>query len=177
MPYAVQLDLDANTNAALEALAGFLDRVPGLETVRSLGDVHHVSLAVYDALDVQPFAAELKRFAASLRVVPIALAGLGVFTQQGVLYIAPVATEPLLQLHGRVHEAFATRSRDCWEHYHPSHWVPHVTLAMETEGDSGGAEQGLSIVRRHWRPGPARLDAIRLIRFRPVETHFVQSLR
>jgi 2'-5' RNA ligase len=176
LPYAVQLDLDAGTNAALTALADFLGRVPGIETVRSVGDVHHVSLAVYDALDVEPFTAELERFAASLRAVPIALAGLGVFTQQSVLFVAPVVTEPLLQLHRCFHEAFAKRLRDCWEHYHPSHWVPHVTLATETESGGGGLEQALSIVRRHWRPGAARLDAVRLDRFHPVETLFLRNV-
>lgn len=136
----------------------------------------YLSLAVYDALDAGPFAAELEGFAAGLRVLPVTLAAIDIFTQQGVLYLAPVVTEPLLQLHRRFHETFAASSRDCWEHYHPTRWVPHVTLAMETEERRGGAEQALSIVRRHWHPGPARLDAIALDRFYPVETLFVQGL-
>lgn len=177
MPYVVQLDLDAGTNAALGALAHFLGRVPGIETVRDIGDSHHLSLAIYDALDVKRFVGDLERFAATMRAVPIVLAGLGVFTRpNGVLYVAPVVTETLLALHRRFHDALAQWSNDCWEHYRPSHWVPHVTLAMEKEGGNGGLEQALAIVRRHWRPGPARLDAVRLVRFRPVETLHVLNL-
>ena len=176
MPYAVQLNLDAGTNAALGALADFLDRVPGIETVRSLGDVHHLSLAVYDALEVEPFAAELERFAATVAAVPIQLAGLGLFTGSGVLTIAPVPTEALLQLHRRFHDAMAAWAGACREHYHPARWVPHVTLAMETDGDGSGLDRAASFVRRHWRPGAARLDAVSLDRFYPVETLFLQAL-
>ncbi len=177
MPYTVQLDLDAGTNAALEALAHFLGRVPGIETVRDIGDVHHLSLAIYDTLDEESFAAGLERFAATMHAVPIMFAGLGVFTRpSGVLYVAPVVTDALLALHRGFHEAAANWSGECWQHYRPSQWVPHVTLAMEKESDGNGLEQALAIVRRHWRPGSARLDAVRLVRFRPVETLLLQNV-
>ena len=175
MPYTVQLDLDAGTNAALDALATELDRIPGLETVRAIGDVHHLSLAVYDALDVAPFLAELDRFAETIGPIPVVQAALGLFTKPGgVLFVAPVVTEPLLALHRRFHAAMAKWLDACSAHYRPPHWMPHITLAMATE--DGGLDRAVPIARRLWQPGGARLDAVRLIRFRPVETLYLRSL-
>ena len=46
MPFTVQLDLDSAANAALDGLAERLEALPGLTTIRRLGDVHHLSLSV-----------------------------------------------------------------------------------------------------------------------------------
>ncbi len=46
MPFTVQLDVDAAAESTLGALADALAGIPGLATVRQLGDVHHISLAI-----------------------------------------------------------------------------------------------------------------------------------
>ena len=51
MPFTVQLDLDSAANAAFDGLAERLEALPGLSTIRRLGDVHHLSLNVSDAID------------------------------------------------------------------------------------------------------------------------------
>ncbi len=173
MPYAVQLDLDAGTNATFDGLAARLEAIDGLTTVRRLGDVHHVSLNVFDAMDVGVLDADLARFASENRQLDIELGPLGIFAgEASVLHVAPVVTEDLLALHRRFHAAFAALAG--WQHYHPAHWVPHVTLAMEVTPDALAAAAAL--VRTHWAPMTARLEALRLIRFQPVETLFHRAL-
>ncbi len=173
MPFTVQLDLDTATNAALDGLAQRLDAIPGLTTVRRLGDVHHLSLIVADTFPLERHGEALERFATDTLPLTIRLAGLGVFPgERSVLYLAPVVTGDLLDLHDRFHAAFDPVA--CWEHYRPLHWVPHVTLAMDIAPDALGP--AVTLVRDCWTPGPAHLDTLRLIRFHPVDTLFRQPL-
>lgn len=173
MPYAVQLDLDADTNAALDGLAERLEALPGLATIRQLGDVHHLSLCVCDTIDRDGLDADLARFVSKNGPLDIHLGPVGIFTgETSVLFLAPVVTDDLLALHRRFHAAFAELAG--WAYYHPSHWVPHVTLAMEMTPDALAA--AVAVVRAHWAPMAARLDALRLIRFHPVETLFHRGL-
>jgi 2'-5' RNA ligase len=173
MPFTVQLDVDATTNAALDGLAERLDAIPGLATIRRLGDVHHVSLCVCDTMSTDGIDADLAGFAEDLAPIDISLGAIGIFAGQvSVLYLAPVVTDGLLALHRRFHAAFAGLAS--WEHYHPTVWVPHVTLAMDVTPEA--LSKAVLVVREHWRATTARLDGLRLIRFQPVETLFHRHL-
>jgi 2'-5' RNA ligase len=175
MPFTAQLDLDAAANAQLNEIAERLEEIAGLQTVRQIGDVHHISLGVYDDVSVEPFVDELQRFAEPVEPIPIRLASIGVFPgARSVLYLGPVVTEELLALHRRYHGALAGFAQSCWEHYRPARWVPHVTLAVEVEPESLG--EVFAAVRKHWAPHDVRLDAMRFIRFRPVETLYLRAL-
>ena len=68
--------------------------VPDLETVRQIGDVHHVSLGVYDELPIDVVVPELARFAEGLTSLSLRLANVGIFPG-GVVFFGPVVTFPL----------------------------------------------------------------------------------
>ncbi|MGH6926292.1 MAG: 2'-5' RNA ligase family protein [Propylenella sp.] len=159
----------------MDEIAERLEEVAGLQTVRRIGDVHHISLGVYDDVSVEQFVDELQRFAETVVPIPIRLAMIGVFPgARSVLYLGPVVTEELLALHRRYHAALAGFAQSCWEHYRREHWVPHVTLALEIEPEA--LEEAVAAARKHWAPHDARLDAMRFIRFRPVETLYLRAL-
>jgi 2'-5' RNA ligase len=169
MHFAAQLDVDRDTNARLDALAARLDRIPGLETVRQIGDVHHVSVGVYDDVEAERFSETLARFAGTVGPIDIRLANIGIFPgPRSVVYLGLVVAKDLLDLHSRFHAAHGEFASACWEHYLPGAWVPHVTLVMDVK--PAALQEALTLLQTHWKPGAARLDAIRLIRFRPVET-------
>ena len=63
MPFTGQLDLDAEAEATLGALSETLAGIPGLATVRKLGDAHHISLANYDDPPLEQFVPALAAFA------------------------------------------------------------------------------------------------------------------
>jgi hypothetical protein len=96
MPFTVQLDLDAHTEAALGALADRVAKISDLETVRQIGDVHHLSLGVYGELPVDLLVPKLARFAATLRPMDVRIANLGIFPG-GVLFLGLVVTVELLE--------------------------------------------------------------------------------
>jgi len=171
MPFTVQLDLDAHTDAIMVAIADRLARVPGLETVRQIGDVHHISLGVYGELPVDLALPMLERFAETLPLLDVRLANVGIF-EGAVIFVGPVVTGELLELHRRFHAAFARFSSSCCKHYFPGVWVPHVTVAMNVKSVSIAVEE----IMREWKPVPAKLEALRLIEFRPVRTLFRREL-
>lgn len=171
MPFTVQLDLDARTEAIMTAIADRLANAPGLETVQQIGDVHHVSLGVYGELPVDAVLPLLERFAETLTPLDVCLANVGIFPG-AVIFIGPVVTVELLELHRRFHAAFAHFSSSCCKHYLPGVWVPHITVAMNVKSVSIAVEE----IMKEWKPVPAKLDALRLIEFRPVRTLFRREL-
>jgi 2'-5' RNA ligase len=92
-----------------------------------------------------------------------------------VLFLGPVVTEELLALHRHFHDAFASFAGSCGEHYRPGLWVPHVTLAINAE--IAALQKAIAEVAEHWTPASMQLDAIRLIRFRPVQTIYRSALQ
>lgn len=166
MPYVVQLDLGAGASRIAE-LCDALD--PAVETVTRLGDVPHLSLAIYDELNTEAYAVRLRAFADTLEPFSLRLAGLGVFAAAThVLYAAPVVTSEVLALHRRFHDSFTLPGAVCHEHYRPGAWVPHVTLALNLSAPQ--LHVALAIATSKWAPFAGEIDAIRLIRYWPVET-------
>jgi 2'-5' RNA ligase len=171
LPFAVHLDLDAAADHDLREIAACVvrDAADVVETVHGLGDRHHISLAVYDELPSTPAVAALRRLAAAVPSLTVTLANIGVFPgERSVLFVSPVVTRDLLALHQRTHRLFARFAGAGWEYYRPGAWVPHVTIAMNLLQSAAGAAVGR--LARQWQPGAVRCEAIRLVRFRPVET-------
>src|SRR6516225_1908828 len=169
MPFAVQLDLDAVGASEIDYLSYRLERIPDLETVLQIGDAHHISLAVYEDLPAERFVADLARFAAVLEPLVVQLANIGIFTgARSVVFLGPVPTEELLALHRRFHDEFSAFAGSCWGHYRRGYWVPHVTLGMNA--GSAALQRAAVEIMKSWKPTRARLDVVRLVRFRPVET-------
>jgi 2'-5' RNA ligase len=165
----VQLDLDTETQSRLGAVATRLDTLSGLSTVQRLGDVHHVSLGIYDGEASEAMLAAIRGFAAATPRLRLPLAAIGVFPgDPGVLYLAPVVTPQFLALHRAFHGAMEGVAPPTRPHYIPDAWVPHVTLALDVAPEALPA--AVDIVGETWQPVTARLTALRLIRFFPVET-------
>ncbi len=144
MPFTVQLDVDAEAEATLGALAESLAGIPGLATVRQLGDVHHISLAIYDDPPLEQFVPALAAFAGTLTPFEVRLANIGLFADAtNVVFLGVVVTEALLALHRRAHAALGAFRGECWEYYLPGAWVPHVSLALDaTAGGCRGRDLG-----------------------------------
>src|SRR5688572_15202755 len=169
MPYVVQLDLDRDTDEALQSLARRLEEVAGLETVRRIGDVHHISLGVYDDLPVDAVRAKLTDFVRGASAIRIRLASIGIFPgAESTLFLAPVYNAALFDLHRRFYDELSASGVLGWEYYRPGAWVPHVTLALNIT--PAALAQAAAIVAAGWSAVSTTLDHLRFIRLRPVET-------
>ena len=59
------------TSSAIDRISAELEHHDGLETVRQIGDVPHLSLAIYDDFPSAELAAKVAGFAATLTPVPL----------------------------------------------------------------------------------------------------------
>ena len=107
MPFAVHLDLDPHSAAALAPLIYAIERAdPDAMTPRRARVAPHLWLAVYDRLVPAAVTVSLQRFAERQHVLGIQLASLGLFPgPPAVLFAAPVVTAELLALHRAYHQA------------------------------------------------------------------------
>jgi len=175
MPFTVQLDLDPDAQATLGALAEALSSIPGLATVRQLGDVHHISLAIYEDPPLERFVPALAGFAETLAPFEVHLASIGLFADvTNVVFLGVVVTDALLALHRRAHAALGAFRESCWEYYLPAAWVPHVSLALDATDAATRAATAALLPR--WTPMTVGIDGVRLVGFRPVRTFYRRSL-
>jgi len=176
VPFAVHLDLDPHSAAALAPLIEAIERADSdAMTPRRTGIAPHLSLAVYERLVPAAITALLQHFADAQPAFGIQLASLGLFAgPPSVLFAAPVVSTELLALHRAYHQATRSAGPGCWAHYLPENWVPHVTLGEGLQPDTVPAAVGNVIAG--WRPRPAVLRRISLVRFHPVEVLWSRAL-
>jgi 2'-5' RNA ligase len=89
----------------------------------------HITFASYEKLDVLKFSKKMADFYMEERSLDISFTSLGSFINSGALYLAPVVTKEMLELHKRHHELFGQNNHDTHSLYSPSQWIPHCTLA------------------------------------------------
>jgi len=175
MPFTVQLDVDAEAEATLGALAETLAGIPGLATVRQLGDVHHISLAIYDDPPLERFVPALAAFAETLTPFEVHLASIGLFADiANVVFLGVVVTDSLLALHRRAHAALDAFRESCCEYTLPGAWVPHISLALNATDTA--AQAATATLLAHWTPMTVSIGGVRLIRFRPVRSLYQRAL-
>jgi hypothetical protein len=116
MPFTVQLDLDAEAEATLGTLAETLAGIPGLTTVRQLGDVRHGSLAIYDDPPLERFVPALTAFAETPTPFEVHLASIPLFADiTNSIFLGVATTDAMLVLHRRAHTALGACRASCCE--------------------------------------------------------------
>ena len=82
------------------------------------------------------FAPALREFARECPALRLHLASVGRFpSNEGVVFLAPVVTRKLLELHTRLHGMPPVAAGTRREYYLPGRWVPHCTIAEGLEPD------------------------------------------
>jgi 2'-5' RNA ligase len=166
MPLAVTLRLDGETAVSVERIWQALAEQSGDDDALRLGYAPHLTLTIIPDADA---ITEVEKAVFELTdrwdALPLTLAGLGVFPAPSpVIWLAPVATEPLLARHEALYTALLPHPIN--PDYRPRAWVPHVTLSRGTRWVGRAVEVALSV----WS-GPIRGwgDRVDLVRFQPVE--------
>jgi 2'-5' RNA ligase len=171
VPIAVTLDLDAAAAANVEPLWDVLEQAPELTltTTRRVGVHAHITLAVYDAVDLRALLPRLDGFARGLQPVAIRFASIGVFAgdPRATIFLGPSADRVLLELHDAFHREFADCLDRCIAHYRPAYWVPHLTLAQEVE--NAALPLAVARIAGVMAPFTGMLDVLSIVRYMPVE--------
>ena len=128
MGYAIELNLSPASSARVVGLWEDLARASISSSMLDLGAQPHISLTVVDELDPALLRADLSRFAERTPLLSVDLASAGTFpTAEGVLFLAPVVTPELLEIHRGFHRLLSDRGVESVAYYRPGNWVPHCT--------------------------------------------------
>ena len=101
--YAVEMYFDS---ADEQRVCDLIDQLSsrGIRSSLPAAARPHVSLAVFDRVDVERMSAALREFARDCPALRLCLASIGRFpTDEGVVFLAPVVTSELLELHAKLH--------------------------------------------------------------------------
>lgn len=166
MPFAVELLLDARAAERVRGVWEALRAAGVSSTMIDVGSKPHVTLAVYQDLELEPFETQVTAFFAGETSIDVPLSGIGLFPgQEGVIYCSPVVTPELLGLHQRFHKRFDYLAEGAWAYYRPGSWVPHCTLALHVSAERRA--QGIDIVLDRGLPTRTRLGAVCVVEFEP----------
>jgi 2'-5' RNA ligase len=155
--YAVELLLDPEAEAAVLEVWREVRARTGSPVLFDLAGRPHVTLAVHDERDGPQLDRAVRAFQAA--ETPFLLSSAGAFPgDEGAVFLAPVVTDDLLELHRRWHAA----SPGSNEHYLPGRWVPHCTVGILLEGPA--LSEALEAARSAL-PIRGRFEEIALIAF------------
>jgi 2'-5' RNA ligase len=175
VPFAIELALDAASAAPVRALWQTLAE-SGVRFMADSGADPHVSLVIWEDLDVERAAAEVTALAAETAPSEVTFTAVRAFGAE-VVYLALAPSAALAALQRRVDSRLAGLGRARWPHYAPAAWIPHCTLAMDLGPLTPvTAASALALAKRLPLPLAGRLERMAVVEFRPVRERFSRPL-
>jgi 2'-5' RNA ligase len=167
MDYAILLHFDKDSE----------DRIYELwrEAQKLGGDTHltdcvirpHITLAIFEDTDIISFCSKLEIFSKQVKKFSLRLESIGTFaTRQGVLFLSPVITDSLLELHKGFYGYFEGDIEGINSYYTPNNWVPHCSISMNNSVEVFGSifERILEV----YDPMDAQISEISVIELNPA---------
>lgn len=150
---------DKESESALRDVWRVVAQAGGSNTMLGLDYPPHLTLVMAEKLDFERTRASFMQMAAATRSLEISLSGLGIFPgESGVLYMSPVVTRELLDLHACFYSLVAQSADPLVEYYRTETWVPHITVGYGLTPDALGA--AVTALMRVTLPKRARIAGL-----------------
>jgi 2'-5' RNA ligase len=164
MTYAVSLIFNTELGDAISARWQRLADAGVSRSMLELGYLPHVTLAVFDRLNVDAAAASLDGIFKDVARLDVTLSGITTFgAGSGVCYAALASSPDLTRLHAGVLGALG---ETCRPHYQAGHWTPHCTLAVNLSDAQMDCAKDL--LEPDWQPLAGAFEIADLVEFVPV---------
>jgi 2'-5' RNA ligase len=171
MFYAIELYFDPVSEASITGLWETLARRSISSALPDSGARPHISLAVLETPDTALLGEMLRIFVQSLSPLSLKLSAVGTFpTQEGVVFLAPVVTLELLEIHKELNNRLAALGLSVNGYYQPGHWIPHCTVAMGLPPER--VPLAIEVCRNSDVFHEVKISAVGLIQFQPSEVIF-----
>jgi 2'-5' RNA ligase len=168
MTFAAILYFDSETERILNGLESDLQSQGIQSFPRAIRTRPHITLAGFEPPLPSRLIEALKVFASQNPAQPVHLAAAGAFpSDQGVVFLSPVVTSSLLELHARFHTLLSNFSLQRNPYYLPGAWMPHCTIAAELHPDH--LPQVLQACQTAGVYRSGKLVELGLVNFPPVE--------
>ncbi len=159
MPFAVEMYMDAGSDAAIRRTWAALAEAGIKSAMLDAGYRPHVSLGVCAELEVDGLARELSAFAARLSPLGLTLSSVGLFpARDNVIFLGVTPTARLVAVNGEFHGFFGKYAQAQREHYQTGKWVPHCTLAFDLS--DGMLAEAIAVCRRMPLPIYSHIEEI-----------------
>lgn len=171
MPCGSALYFDDETDAAIRGLWQSIEEAGLHSGMYNLNFPPHLSLLVCEDTDMDGVRVSLPPFIALQPPIPIQFHSLGVFYgDSGVIYLAPIADRPLLELHAQLWDLIAPHTQNPSDLYRPGQWVPHVTLDLDVPPEQVGAI--VDLLRKAPLPRRGLINAVFIAEFGDQSENF-----
>lgn len=173
MPYTIAALFDAASESGLRDLRARLAQFAGAEVAAARP---HLTLAIVNELDPEALRPALLDFGQAMPPLPLHLAAVGAFpTEEGVVFLAPVVTRPLLAIHARLCDLLDRVGFPPTPYYRPQNWVPHCTVAINLRPDQVG--EAVAICRQADVFHTDQLTQLAVAEFPPMRVIYSLPLR
>lgn len=169
MLYAVGLNFNVETDNLILNIWNQLAETRLADYLQTSGNHPHITLGIFEDLDVEKTKVELELLTNSLAPFPLSFQQIGIFPSPKLaVFWGPVVTEKLLKLHSNLHKQLSKfGSQPDFDFYKPGHWIPHCALAMEIE-DTSKVLEIVEVCRSLPNPHDIMIEEIGLISIRPI---------
>ncbi len=96
----------------------------------------HVTIGLWNDVDIRRCDKILEQISFATPIISVKLASIGVFNNTGSVFLAPVMTSQLDNLHKTIHNDFSFCDKKGWEYYLPNNWVPHCSVALNGQDNT-----------------------------------------
>ncbi|WP_456274566.1 2'-5' RNA ligase family protein [Bacillus sp. AK031] len=135
----------------------------------------HITLASYKEMNEAEFSKKMAEIYKAQSCVDISFPSLGSFLNSGALYLAPLVTNELLDLHKRHHEQFACINHYAQTLYSPNQWIPHCTLANRLTQEK--LSQAFIHCLKREQPIAGKITEVALIRVEGNKAPVISSVK
>ena len=166
--YAIELYFDAEMEKNIFSFRQSIYDLGVNPVLGSMGDKPHISLTVIKHADPKHLAALCEDFAKTIQPFSTRLDAVGVFpTASNVLFLTPVPTLKLLEVHRDFHQILAKEKFISTDYYLPGRWIPHCTIEFELSEEQ--LKLAVNLSKRYFSPIQGTFASLGLIAFRPIQ--------
>jgi 2'-5' RNA ligase len=161
--YTIELYLEQSYSNRIIRLWNEVD-----SSLPEMGVRPHISLAGFEAVDEGTIINDLEHFADQTDPFSVTFSSVGVFpTDEAVVFLAPVVTQELLDIHRMYHGRLNTFEAHPYHYYKLGVWVPHCTIAQDVKR----SRVSPIVCQSQFSPvfGQCQITAIGLISYQPVQ--------
>ena len=130
MPFGVTMFVDEESESSIRNIWQEVKDAGISSFMLDSGIRPHITLAVYNELDLDPFLEKLSSFKKDISPISLSLSSIGAFLKpHGIVFLAPTVTHRLMNMHSKFHTDFHDLEHSLSEYSLPGRWFPHFTLA------------------------------------------------
>lgn len=170
MVYAIEMYFDKETEEKIMSLAQKVADNKLSTKFLEWKTRPHVTLAVFNDVDENRCIELLRKFADKRKAIPAFLDSVGMFNDTKTIFLNPTMTKSMYQLHSDLYEEMKEFDTKGWEWYLPDGWVPHCTIALNSEDEDDVFYKTSELILREFRKLEGKYTALGLVKITfPVE--------